>query len=569
MEPQRVFHAPVWGDPKAMSLALKEVRKAFGSEDTVRPNYDVLQRALKGFAQTQTVANFNELKYVCYGVSVPIADAGWRLIDSPPLFQRVLNLVDARQSQAKQYRRCYQGLLNAYLCFDKLAPSVPQSSSNWSKLGSFLDERLLDIRKASRTRGEPPNWLELLFKNRNLLGADPCKPYARSLMAGDQGPLRSVCEGLGIPDSSWVWNEALLAYIALLCDSSDRAFRDGLDGALSLVNGRTQLRMPETIARQATAMTTVRYSRCADRPEHIELRDTAVQRVGSPWLARAAWDAHVGNEPARQMVEGWLKRRLIKDFFELLAQDGGADVRRLNYWLKWEPKITDMWFVLGADARRNPTAPFKALRERMEGRRRVLDEPDGTNNAFVMRIGPLVVIEFGQTGNACYVFAASDFNTDLEAEVFTLNGRNPLKQKINASRLSHQGSWESKFDFDLARLLQRTPPTKGDLYKARAPEVAPYRATSGLREPMVVRPQVTQPPVGMNRSSALAPNIVFQIKSYCVPLGIRFEDKRDRSGGSFWVYITNRDLHRTFVRALEVHGFVFAEGKGFWFKDKN
>ena len=70
------------------------------------------------------------------------------------------------------------------------------------------------------------------------------------------------------------------------------------------------------------------------------------------------------------MVEGWLKRRLIKDFFELLARDGAADLRRLNYWLKWEPEISDMWFLLGEDARRNKTEAFLSVRKRMAGRDR-------------------------------------------------------------------------------------------------------------------------------------------------------------------------------------------------------
>jgi hypothetical protein len=548
-----------------MTVALRDVRKALGSGAEGPPAQDMLQRVLQTFVQTQTVANFNELKYVCYGVSVPVSADGRRVIDKPALFDRVLDLVDARQAQPKQHRRCYQGLLSAYLCFDKLGPVPAQASGNWSRLGGFLNERLVDVRKASRQRGEPPEWLELLHKNRNLLGAEPCKPYARSLMAGDQGPLRAVCEGLGIPDSSWVWNEALLAYVALLCDSSDRAYQEGLDGVLSLVNGRTQLRMPETIARQATAMTTVRYAQCADKPEHGELRDTAVQRVGSPWLARAAWDAHVGDEPARKMVEGWLKRRLIKDFFELLAQDGGADVRRLNYWLKWEPQITDMWFVLGADARMNPTAPFKALRERMEGRRRILNESNGANNAFVMRIGPLLVIEFGQTGHACYLFAASDFRTDLEARAFTFNGSNRLKQKTNATRLSHVASWEPRFDRELANLLNRTPASMGNL---NVP--APKRAVAP--EPKIASPvrvpSPTTPPVEPARGRVLSRFNEAQYLSYCKAAGLRFEDKRHIPHGALWIYVPDRDAYRNLCQRLEEDGFRYSElHRAFWFKN--
>ena len=59
------------------------------------------------------------------------------------------------------------------------------------------------------------------------------------------------------------------------------------------------------------------------------------------------------DDEAREMILGWLRRRLIKDFFELLSEDRAAEPRRLNYWLRFEPAIEDMWFVLGSQARRS------------------------------------------------------------------------------------------------------------------------------------------------------------------------------------------------------------------------
>lgn len=182
--------------------------------------------------------------------------------------------------------------------------------------------------------------------------------------------------------------------------------------------------------------------------------------IGNPWLKRTAWDAAVNHEPARLMVNSWLKQRLIKDFFGLLAADGAADLRRLEYWLKWEPQISDMWFVLGSDAQVNRTPEFLDLRKRMSGRDRKLVDTNHLNNAFVMRIGQLLVIEFGVTGNACYVFAASDFRTSLNKNDLLLY---ELKQKANAKRLSHMAHWESKFDYELKKLLQSVPTSKGDL----------------------------------------------------------------------------------------------------------
>ncbi len=160
------------------------------------------------------------------------------------------------------------------------------------------------------------------------------------------------------------------------------------------------------------------------------------------------------------VVNSWLKQRLIKDFFGLLAADGAADFRRLEYWLKWEPQISDMWFVLGSDAQGNRTPEFLDLRKRMSGRDRKLVDSNHLNNAFVMRIGQLLVIEFGVTGNACYVFATSDFQTSLDNAVLNLH---QLKQKAYAKRLSHTAQWEFKFDYELKKLLQSVPMSKGEL----------------------------------------------------------------------------------------------------------
>jgi hypothetical protein len=96
----------------------------------------------------------------------------------------------------------------------------------------------------------------------------------------------------------------------------------------------------------------LRYARIPSKPEHILLRDAAVAHIGNPWLKKSVWDAFVlderGNpdDAAREMVYGWLKRRLISDFFELMSADGSGDTRRLNYWLRFEPFVEDMWFAL-------------------------------------------------------------------------------------------------------------------------------------------------------------------------------------------------------------------------------
>jgi len=585
MSPQHISHALPWGNPRVMTEVLHRVQRDFGGEGGRPPTDDLLKSSLEKFVKTQQVASFTELKYVCYGVTVPVGKDLWRLVDQPVLFNELLGLVSAHEAQPKQFRRCYQGLLMGYFGFDRYATAGAGSAGNWQSLRVYLNEHLLPMRKAAKTRGTEPGWLQTLYEHKNLLTDDPCSRYAKGLQRSDPSELKAVCAALGIASSSWVWEEALMAYVRAVCADKEPEFKRRLPTLLKMVNGEFEIRLPGSLSTQAVALAVTRYSSCSDITENNALRDTCLHWIGNPWINRTAWDAHVNHEPARQMVNGWLKRRLIKDFFELLAQDGSADLRRLNYWLKWEPQISDMWFVLGANARDNHGTAFMELRKHMAGRDRVLTDNNHQNNAFVMRIGQLLVIEFGVTGNACYAFPASDFRTSLERKFFTISD---LKQKSAAKRLSHQSYWEGSFDYELRRLLQSVPMSKGTLITpipvpAAQPTKAPLATTMPVAQnlppsnqlPKSINPaglQKTVPATAAKPTGAdLLPRHMTQdnfntIKILCIQHGVDWENNLSKSG-AFWVLIPDRTKRPGFASLLDRYGFKYTEGKGFWLKD--
>ena len=571
LSPSQVFRSQVWGNPRAMTLALRKLKRDLGDGATVAPGPDVLQASLARFATTQEVENFTELKYVCYGVSVPLARDELRIIDQAPLFKRLLALVAERRAQPKQFRRCYQGLLTGYFGFDRQPMASGAGPGNWDTLRTFLDDELQTLIDSASARGTLPEWLPLLGAHRNLLTDEPCRRYAEGLAAGAANELKQICAGLGIASNSWVWDEALLAYVQAVCERKDDSFHGGLPGILDLINGRTELHLSQNLGRRSTALAVARYSQCADRPEHGELRDSSLHWIGNPRLNRAAWDAVVRHEPAREMVEGWLKRRLIKDFFELLAEDGAADLRRLNYWLEWEPQIGNMWFVLGGDARRNKSEAFLSLRKRMVGFDRILAGNNDQNNAFVMRIGPLLVIEFGVVGNACYVFAASDFQTNLDARSFTIHD---LKQRASALRLSHMHQWERRFDFEIKDRLRSVLAEKGVPARDAVPSVAseplralslPISTTGDSKNSDDVQAQHDNSNASRPVRHSLTDANFEMIQTFCVQRGILWEDNRPKQG-ALWVLVTDRETNIGFSALLERYGFRFSAGRGFWLK---
>ena len=485
-----------WGNPRVMKETLKSIRHELGGEGYDRPSEDKLRAVLVRFARDGQVLSFTDLKYLCYGATVPFGRDQSRLIDRHSLFDNLLDRVHERAGQAKHFRRCYQGLLSGYFGFQRNLEEPGEAEQRWVHLRDFLAKQLTIIRQVCLDKGHTPSWITILCEHQNLLTADPCSRYAKALEQDDESELNAVCAGLAIPSNSWVWVEATMAYVKQVCQAGDDAFKQKLPVVLDLVNGAKAVTLPPALAVIATAMLVRRYRNCADHPEHDRLRDTCVQWIGNPWVKRVAWDAAVNHEPTRLMVNTWLKQRLIRDFFELLAADGAADLRRLNYWLKWEPNITDMWFVLGGEAISNKSPEFTELRKRMSGRDRRLYDPNQLNNAFVMRIGPLLVIEFGLTGNACYIFAASDFNTNLDKRLLNTD---ELKQKVGvAARLSHSGlNWEGKFDLEIKKLLQRIPESKGVLLSTPAQDLASTSKAQPLQQP-------EQNPHQQSRSSPVA-----------------------------------------------------------------
>lgn len=555
-----------WGNPKAMHEMLLSIQRDLGSQVDKRPPEDQVKASLLQFHKTRELPSFNNLKYVCYGITVPIGIRQWRVIDDQPLFDGLLSEVRKRQAQAKQFRRCYQGLLESYFNFNRHEQGSNLTQSNWNGLKGFLADNLSPVLSASSTRGQPPEWLTTLYAHRNLLGDDPCSRYAAGFMRDDTSEFRAMCSALGVPGSSWIWEDALMAYVRFVCSSQDKVFKQRMPNLLELANGKLDMKLPRLHATEAVAVVVSRYARCDVKPEHGTLLNTSLEWIGNPWVKRTAWDAVVKNEPARKMVESWLKRRLIKDFFELLAEDGAANLRRLQYWMKWEPQIDGMWFVLGVDALANSTPAFVYLRKEMGVMARMLGDSNPGNNAFIMKIGGLIVIEYGLHGNACYAFSASDFKVNLDKKYLEIS---ELRQKYGATRLIHRDTksykWEVKFDYELRGLLRDFPVSKTTSFSSESAVglfdgVLPS-SDSGKREPSPSSSEIKS-------RSKISQRDFEIIQTLCNRLNLEWEDNR-ASGGAFWVLMPDRFRYPKGAEILDEIGFRYKEDRGFWLKESN
>jgi hypothetical protein len=232
-----------------------------------------------------------------------------------------------------------------------------------------------------------------------------------------------------------------------------------------------------------------------------------------------------------------------------------------------------MWFALGDYAQKSTSPQFVDLKKRMAGRRLAMDDAEDLNNAFVMRIGPLLVIEFGVTNNACYIFPASEFRPDLNRLRHSIH---TLKQKTHATRLSHSHQWERRFDEALLRLLQQTPASKGVMRQSPAipsgSTAAPVQVRSARMSGNEVAPSQTVPAVRAAETSRPngAPSVDFdtlieKVKHGCERHKLEFQDNLT-NGGAFWVLMRDPTVSPGYGRLLEANGFRFAAGRGYWIR---
>ena len=537
-------------DPSSMARARAQVHREHGGAGIVADARSIMA-TIASFRRSGKVEGFRDLKYVCLGIGA-IDQQGWSALGDSKLRGCVAELVEG-QAEMRRRIRCFQALLSSYWAFPLNGKQAgEEAKAGWRELRIWLRAERERILKSKEPK---PPWFAALTKHAALLADQPCEKFGAALLRGDSAELRDAMESLAIPSDSWVLEEAVIAQMQSGCSLTDEPFKATLPNLLDIGTGRGGVALGESLRVRCVALLVSRYSRCGERPEHMALRDAAVSIIGNPWLRRSSWDAWVVDargQPdgaSREMVNGWLKRELIKNFFELLSVDGTGDSRRVDYWLRFEPSIEEMWFALGTDAQNQRGEAFTEFKRRAKGRLLDLDGTTADNNAFVMRVGRYLLVEFGAKGNAMFVFDWDSLGKPLldtltsGKERATIHIRT-IRDSVNIERLIHRDSaaqtWEQKFDASLVPRIGRRP--------SDAP-----RRVGGVRraQPEVVR-QVQAQVFSQDTWSFFARNH-----------GLRVEDNRSRQG-ALWVLGAEQPSY--VAEQLAAWGFRRREPRG-WFKE--
>ncbi len=141
--------------------------------------------------------------------------------------------------------------------------------------------------------------------------------------------------------------------------------------------------------------------------EHV-LRSLIV-RWGDPKTPTVVW-ADVGDEALGRMLE-WLRLQQIAEFFE-------GDNERYQFW--------------------------KGYLERCQEVQRI--EMGSSPAAVVLYFDLIVLVEYANTGNACYRYRRDQFEQVFKKARTTLD----LKDSARGVQMVHGGAWQSNFADDLA-----------------------------------------------------------------------------------------------------------------------
>ncbi|HEX5959519.1 MAG TPA: EH signature domain-containing protein, partial [Hyphomicrobiaceae bacterium] len=302
-----------------------------------------------------------------------------------------------------------------------------------------------------------------------------------------------------------------------------------------------------------------RYAAIPGRPIHTHLRDALVAAWRNPWLPLndSAW-GRVSSD-ARAMVAGWLKQHVIRQFFELLADDWRQDRSRFEFWSQYHERMHDVYIVLGSAAYYSNRPDLVKLRKVLDGRLLKLNASPDTINAFIMFIGKDVIVEFSQTANAAYRYDRHNAPVGRAERVFTVP---QLKRKDIGTRMLHKGAhgltWQQRFRRELGLGSDASPsPSHRSQYGAPADHVAAPRQTWQHRA-QSARPSSSPATSPMPKTASPS---LGDVAEFARKRSLKWENLRPR-GGNVWVYAGGDDL--AISRQLKAWGFAYKQGKGWW-----
>lgn len=439
-------------------MVIKEVRKAetlFKDFSKAKPSTQDAYKAALSLLRGEKLDEWG-VDLVAAAISIPIKEQRGQTVLESSYCDDLFRTYENDAYKGDLWRLTWYSLLNSYLTFDLARTSTEAGMGGFHKLRSLLKRTWPSIDKQS---GElaVPDWVRVLREESQLLSDNPVEKYARDYLAGNTNHIKALAENLGIPASSWFWQELVLGAVRQATLADDDQFRSQILMLIELIKSAPVYRD------KAIAEILNRYYKCPSKTVHPELRDFVIH--ASVWKnpkLKAAGIATAWNQvpvAVWRMVMGWVNERNLRDFFDILASRRHADHGRLKFWSRYMNQITWTRLVFGSETiwQKNHNAGIKALLESEEGTYATLQgAQDKELDAFLMQIGDYIFVEFSKTGNGAYAYRASDLAFNLHANTYA-GSTSDLKcgyysNGRGVAKIIHTPGWEDRTAVELRRL---------------------------------------------------------------------------------------------------------------------
>lgn len=340
-----------------------------------------------------------------------------------------------QQSEMDLIGLVYFPLLYSYFALEN--EDVKNKPAIWLQLRDVLNTNRSGV---YRDLKRPKKWMNTLVDYSEILSNSPTKSFVKRFLEDkDASSVANELESLKMAPNSWFWDDLIKSSIQSINGMNEQDYLKIIPRFLHLAEQNLLYTSDILVALLE------RYAKTSERAKvHEVLKYLALNQWENPqYDSSAGWNKV--NADTKRMVIQWLVRADLEAFFKLFS--ASADVNRFNYWIKFIDKISFSQIFLGPAAFQSQQAQHKKFRDLNSGRLKKLVGSTPTNNAFMLKIENLYVIDFSDTGNACFIVNRIPYNEN-KLEVH----RDTLKPWNNLLKLSHTPGWQSRFDSKMAEL---------------------------------------------------------------------------------------------------------------------
>jgi len=546
-----------FGNPQLVEQSTKEAERIFQGYASAKPSKEDAYAAAREFVRGRPLGSWQR-DLVAAALADPISEQGGITPLGYKRFPELLSEYEAEAKRGDLWRLTWHGLLFSYFNYEPSQSQDPSAQLGWQALRAFL-ERTWPLVDRDAKETIIPDWVGVLRHEATVLSAQPAQKYAQDYLTENTEPVDRLATDLGIPPSSWFWHALVLEAVRSATDKSDSEFRALLPRLIQLIEGKPAFRD------DAIELILIRFHACKDSTPDDQLRDYVVSP--SVWKNPKLRDAGIATawnrvpNPVWMMVLGWVNKRNLKDFFDILAARNQADEGRLAFWSNYLEQITWTRLVFSAETmqlkNRNPA--IRDLIAREHGAYATLTAKRDVD-AFMMKIGNFIIIEFSRKPNACYVYSESTL--PFERHKRTYQGTtDDLAYGFHggcAARIVHREGWEAKAGNEL-RALGILPDKPGARPAGRVRVAARTQSTAPTAR------TTQQASAGVATGEVSMPQLRQLVARYP---GARISDRRGDpevlwNGGRLWVEDPNQNANLS--RELEALGFRWATSRSAWY----